>query len=84
MQLETLKPILDAFPLFSTMEEKEKFLVLVTALNLRIVSLTKAAEIMDMSQDRFLGLLDAMNIDYSLLDENDIDIERIWENESSI
>lgn len=84
MQLETLKPILDAFPLFSTIEEKEKFLVLVTALNLRIVSLTKAAEIMEMSQDRFLGLLDAMNIDYSFLDENDIDIERSWENESCI
>lgn len=49
MHIESLKPIFDAFPLFETIEEKEKFLVLVTALNLRLVNLAKATEIMDMS-----------------------------------
>lgn len=78
MQVESLKPIFDAFPLFETIEEKEKFLVLVTALSLRLVSLNKACEIMGISTDRFLGFLDAMSIDYSFLDQSDIEIEKSW------
>ena len=78
MQIDSLKPIFDSFPLFKTVEEREKFLVIISALQLRLVSLAKASEIMNMSQDRFLGMLDALNIEYSYLSDDDVDIERSW------
>jgi len=84
MQIDALKPILEAFPLFKTMEEKEKFLVVVSALNLRLVSIAKASEIMNMSQNSFLDLLDSLNLEYSYLSEKDIETEKNWPNESSI
>ncbi len=84
MQIDSLKPILESFPLFKTMEEKEKFLVVVSALNLRLVSIAKASEIMNMSQNSFLDLLDSLNLEYSYLSEKDIETEKIWSNESSI
>ena len=82
MQIDVLKPIVKAVPLFSNIEDKEKLLVVVSALKLRLLSLAKASEIMNMTKTGFLELLVALDIDYSYLSENDIEMEKAWPNDS--
>ncbi len=78
MQTDVLKPIVEAVPLFRNIEEKKNFLVLVSALKLRLVSLEKASEIMNMTKTGLLELLQSLDIDYSYLSENDIETEKNW------
>jgi predicted HTH domain antitoxin len=82
MQIDVLKPIVEAVPLFKKIEDKEKLLVVVSALKLRLLSLAKAAEIMNMTKTGFLELLKALDIGYSYLSENDIEMEKDWSNDS--
>ena len=82
MQIAVLKPIVEAVPLFRNVEDKEKFLIVVSALKLRLVSLAKASEVMNMTKTGFLELLESLDIDYSYLAENDIEVENIWPNDS--
>ena len=63
-------------PFFKRVDEKQKFLEVMGALSLRLISLAKASEIMGMGTDKFLLLLDSYGYEFSFLDEDDIDIER--------
>jgi len=83
MQIDVLKPIVEAVPLFSKIEDKEKLLVVVSALQLRLLSLAKASEIMNMTKTGFLELLEALDVDYSYLTEKDIEVEKTWSDDSS-
>ena len=78
MQIDVLKPIVESVPLFRKIEDKEKILVVVSALKLRLLSLAKASEIMNMTKSGFLELLETLDIDYSYLSENDIETEKTW------
>lgn len=82
MQIDVLKPIVAAVPLFRNIEDKEKFLIVVSALKLRLVSLAKASEIMHMTKTGFLELLESLDIDYSYLSETDIEVEKTWPDDS--
>lgn len=82
MQIDILKPIVELVPLFRNIEDKEKFLVVVSALKLRLLSLARASEIMSMTKTGFLELLEALDIDYSYLSENDIVVEKSWPDDS--
>ena len=82
MQANVLEPIIAEVPLFRKMEDKEKLLIVVSALNLRLVSLAKASEIMNMTKTGFLELLEALGSDYSYLSENDVEMEKTWTNDS--
>ena len=82
MQIDVLKPIVESVPLFKKKEDKEKLLIVVSALKLRLLSLAKASEIMNMTKTGFLELLEALDIDYSYLSENDIEMEKAWSNDS--
>ena len=82
MQIDVLKLIVEAVPLFRNIEDKEKFLIVVSALKLRLVSLARASEIMNMTKSGFLELLEALDIDYSYLTESDIEMEKTWLDES--
>ena len=82
MQIDVLKPIVEAVPLFKNIEDKEKFLIVVSALKLRLVSLAKASEIMHMTKTGFLELLESLDIDYSYLSETDIEVEKTWPDDS--
>ncbi|MEM3063087.1 MAG: UPF0175 family protein [Nitrososphaerota archaeon] len=75
----SLKEIIDTVPTFRTEEEKEKFLVVLGALSLRLISLAKASEVMDMDRNTFLKFLDAFGVEYSYLEHSDVEIERTWE-----
>jgi len=59
-------------------DDREKLLGVVGALVLRKISLSKASEIMGMERERFLGLLDAMKLEYSYLKDQDVEVEKKW------
>ncbi len=48
------------------------------ALTARVISLKKAAEVMELEVEVLLQLLEAMNIDFSYLADEDIALERSW------
>jgi len=74
-----LKEIIETVPTFRTEEEKEKFLIVLGALSLRLISLAKASEIMGMDRYTFLKLLDALGVDFSYLEFSDVEVEKSWE-----
>ena len=78
MELSPFKKIASELPFFKTVNEREKLLGVVGALVLRQISLSKAAEIMGMGKEAFLELLDAMRVEFSYLEENDVETERKW------
>lgn len=74
----TFKEIASEVQLFPNLEQKERFIFVVGALVSRLISLHKAAEIMEMETDIFLNILDLMEIDFSYLTVEDIAIEKSW------
>jgi len=49
------------------------------ALTAKIISLRKAAEVINLNEDTLLQTLDLLGIDFSYLTEEDLEQERIWE-----
>ena len=78
MESSVLREISNGLPFFKTLDEREKLLGVVGALVLRQVSLSKAAEIMGMGKEAFLELLDAMRVEFSYLEESDVEAEVKW------
>lgn len=78
MDVSPIREIANELPFFKTVDDREKLLGVIGALVLRKISLGKASEIMKMEKERFLGLLDAMNLGYSYLEDQDINIEKKW------
>ncbi|WP_293090639.1 hypothetical protein [Moorena sp. SIOASIH] len=60
------------------MGQKSNFLFVIGALVSRLISLQKAAEIMQIEPEVFLKILDLMGIEFSYLSSQDITIERNW------
>jgi predicted HTH domain antitoxin len=56
------------------------FLGIVGALVLRIISLRKAAEILDMDEHALLKILDSIGYPFSYLESEDIAREMEWKN----
>ncbi len=71
-----LENIVNEVPLFRNVEKKKRFVEVMGALSLRLISLDKAAEIMEMREDQFLNILDNYGYEFSFLDKSDIEIER--------
>lgn len=65
-------------PLFPEVDQKENFLFDLVALFLRLISVQKAAEIMDMDTEMFITLLDLMGLEFSYVSEDDVSTERSW------
>ena len=76
MQASPLREIAKELPFFKSLDDREKLLGVLGALVLRRISLSKASEIMGMETEKFLGMLDAMNLEYSYLEEEDVEVER--------
>ncbi|NET01720.1 MAG: hypothetical protein F6K62_23975 [Sphaerospermopsis sp. SIO1G2] len=64
--------------LFQSIEQKETFIFVLGALTSRLISLHKAAEIMEMDTEMFLKVMELMGIDFSYLTVEDIAIEKHW------
>ncbi|MEH1802449.1 MAG: hypothetical protein V7L13_25490 [Nostoc sp.] len=75
---EELRSVASEVPLFNNIEEKETFLFVIGALFSRVISLKKAAEIMEIEPDVFVKLLDFMGLEFSYLTVQDIPIEKDW------
>ena len=75
---EVLKEIAANVQIFSDVEQKERFLFVVGALVSRLISLKKAAEIMELEVEALLQILESMDIEFSYLGNDDIAIERNW------
>jgi len=64
--------------LFQSIEQKENFLFLLGALLARVISLKKAAEVMQLEPPDFLKILDLMEIEFSYFSEEDVALEKSW------
>ena len=76
---EALQEIAANVQIFPDVEQKEKFLFVVGALTARVISLKKAAEVMELEVEVLLQLLEIMDIDFSYLSSEDIILEKSWE-----
>jgi predicted HTH domain antitoxin len=79
MNGELTKTIASELQIFQTVEQKENFIFLVGALLAKVISIQKAAEVMEIETEMFLQILDLMGIEFSYLSENDVAIEKNWE-----
>ncbi|MBD2776702.1 hypothetical protein [Iningainema tapete] len=75
---EVLRSVASEIQLFDDIEQKETFLFVVGALFSRVISLKKAAEIMEMEPNVLLELLDLMGIEFSYLTLQDVALEKNW------
>ncbi|MDB9419117.1 MAG: hypothetical protein EWV55_08550 [Microcystis viridis Mv_BB_P_19951000_S69] len=73
----TFQEIAAEIQLFDNIEQKEQFIFVVGALVSRIISLHKAAEVIEMAPEIFLKILELIGIDFSYLIREDIDREKI-------
>lgn len=64
--------------LFQSVEQKENFLFLLGALLAKVISLKKAAEVMQLEPAEFIKILDLMGIEFSYLFEEDVALEKSW------
>jgi predicted HTH domain antitoxin len=75
---EVLRNVASEIQLFNDIDQKETFLFVLGALFSRVISLRKAAEIMEIELDTFVELLDLMGLEFSYLISQDVTIERNW------
>jgi predicted HTH domain antitoxin len=61
---EVLRSVASEIQVFNDIEQKETFLFVLGALFSRVISLKKAAEIMEIELDVFIELLDLMVLDF--------------------
>ncbi|KYC43207.1 hypothetical protein WA1_14015 [Scytonema hofmannii PCC 7110] len=77
---EIFQGIASELTIFPNLEEKKNFLFILGALSARIISLRKAAEIMELDTEVLLKLLEIAGIEFSYLLPEDVEIERNWSN----
>jgi hypothetical protein len=70
-----LQEIAAALPILNEPEQKERFLFVLGALTARIISLRKAAEVINLNEDALLQTLDLLGIDFFYLSQEDIEQE---------
>ena len=78
VKTQVFRNIASEIQLFPDVDQKENFIFVIGSLFSRLISLQKAAEIMDMEPDMFVKLLDLMGLEFSYLSEEDIPTERTW------
>ena len=72
----SLQEIANTLPVFTEPEQKERFLFVLGALTAKVISLRKAAEVMNLDEEALLQTLDLLGIEFSYLTEEDIELER--------
>jgi predicted HTH domain antitoxin len=75
---EVLRSVASEIQVFNDIEQKEMFLFVLGALFSRVISLKKAAEIMEIELDVFIELLDLMGLEFSCLTPQDVALEKNW------
>jgi hypothetical protein len=67
--------IVDEVPFFHDEKTKERFLLVLGALSARLISLRKAAEIMELEETTLLEIMEMLGFEFSYLEESDIGLE---------
>jgi len=75
---ELFQGIASEIQIFQNIEQKESFLFVLGALAARVISLKKAAEVMEVEPEVFVKLLDLIGFEFSYLSQEDVLIERDW------
>ena len=75
---ELFQGIASEIQIFQNIEQKESFLFVLGALAARVISLKKAAEVMEIEPEVFVKLLDLIGFEFSYLSQEDVLIERDW------
>jgi predicted HTH domain antitoxin len=78
MNTELAQTIASEVQLFQSIKQKENFLFLLGALLARVISLQKAAEVMQLEPAEFLKIINLMGIEFSYLSEEDVILEKSW------
>ncbi|NET61798.1 MAG: hypothetical protein F6K47_38475 [Symploca sp. SIO2E6] len=78
MNKELTQTIASEVQIFQGIEQKENFLFLIGALLVRVISLKKAAEVMQLEPTELLKILELMAIEFSHLSEEDVAVEKSW------
>jgi predicted HTH domain antitoxin len=78
MNTELAQTIASEVQLFQSIKQKENFLFLLGALLARVISLKKAAEVMQLEPAEFLKIINLMGIEFSYLSEEDVILEKSW------
>ncbi len=78
VSFQMLSNISNKVPFFKDEEKKRMFLEVIGALVLRIISLRKAAEILDIEEQVLLKILDDIGYPFSYLEDEDVVREREW------
>ena len=73
-----LQNIAGSLPVFTEVEQKERFLFILGALTARVISLRKAAEVMNLDEGGLLQILDLLGIEFSYLEDEDVQREKDW------
>jgi predicted HTH domain antitoxin len=78
MNTELFKGIASEIQIFQNIEQKENFLFVLGALSAKVISLKKAAEVMEVEPEAFLKLLELIGFEFSYLSQEDVSIEKSW------
>lgn len=78
MNKELAQSIAAEIQLFQNLEQKESFLFLLGALLARVISLKKAAELLQLETTELLTVLDLLGIEFSYIAEEDVALEKSW------
>ena len=78
MNAELAQTIASEIQIFQNIKQKENFLFLLGALLARVISIKKAAEVMQLEPGEFLKIINLMGIEFSYLSEEDVDVEKSW------
>ncbi|ASJ02768.1 hypothetical protein A3L09_05630 [Thermococcus profundus] len=73
--MEEIDRMVFNFPLFKDYHEKERFLKVVGLLVSHQVTFEKAAQLLGMKMEELAFLLDKLGVEYSLLDEEEAELE---------
>ncbi len=75
---ELFQEIASEIQIFQNIEQKESFLFVLGALAARVISLKKAAEVMEVEPEVFVQLLELIGFEFSYLSQEDVLLERNW------
>ena len=78
MNAELAQTIASEIQIFQNIKQKVFFLFLLGALLARVISIKKAAEVMQLEPGEFLKIINLMGIEFSYLSEEDVDVEKSW------
>ncbi|NEQ67376.1 MAG: hypothetical protein F6K21_18070 [Symploca sp. SIO2D2] len=78
MNKKLTQTIASEVQIFQSLEQKENFLFVIGALLARVISLKKAAEVMQLKTTELLKILELMGIEFSYLSEEDVALEKSW------